>query len=61
MYELLGIYIKILNDFRFQFFKLDFLKQLEATYMEHCIGPTTPTKVDTPLGSDDKGTDANIY
>ena len=57
MSELLGIYIKTLDDGGFQFCQTGLIhKVVEATGLEDCNGLPTPTKVEAPLG-----TDVNVY
>ena len=54
--ELLGIDIKTLNDDGFQLYQTGLIpKVLEATGMDNCNGLPTPTKVETPLGTDANG------
>ena len=53
--EFLGIDIKTLDNGGFQFCQTGLInKVLEATGMEHCNGLPTPTKVEAPLGTDEK-------
>ena len=62
MSEFLGIDIKTLDNGGFQFCQtLLIRKVLEATWMKHCHGFPTPTKVDAPLGTYANGSEANIY
>ena len=62
MYEILGIYIKILDDVGFQFYLNGLIwKLLEATGTEHCNGYPIYTKVRTYLGIYENGPKANIY
>ena len=62
MSEFLGIDIKTLDDGGSQFCKTVLIpKVLEATGTEHWNGLPTPTKVDSPLGTDANGSEANIY
>ena len=62
MYEFLGIDIKILDDFGFQFFQTVLtLKVLEDTGMDHCNGFPTPTKVEATLGTYEHGSEAKRY
>ena len=61
MSELLGIYIKTLDDGVFQFYQtLLIRKVLEATGLEHCNGSTTITKVESTLGTDDSSSEGKI-
>ena len=53
-----GIDIKKLHDGRFQFCITGLIcKALEATWMDHCNGFPTPTKVESPLGTDANGSE----
>ena len=53
MSEFLGADTKTLDDGVFQFCQTGFIsKVLEYTGIDHCNGFPTPTKVDTPLGTD---------
>ena len=57
--EVLGIYIRTLDDVGFQFCQTGLIcKLLESTYMEHCNGLPTPTNVEEPLGTDVNGSEA---
>ena len=59
MSEFFGIYINTLDDGVFQFCQTGLInKILEATWMDHCNGLTTPTKVEAPLGTDVNGSEA---
>ena len=59
--EFLGIDIKTVDNGGFQFFQTGLIrKDLEATWMEHCNGLPTPTKVEAPLGIDVNGYEAKI-
>ena len=61
MSEFLGIDIKTLDDGRFQFCQTGLIRKvLEATGTEHCNGLPTTIKVDTTLGTDAHGSEANI-
>ena len=52
MSELLGIYVKTLDDSVFQFYQTGLIcKVLEATGMEHCNGLPSPTKFEATLGT----------
>ena len=57
--EILGIYIKTLDDGVFQFFQTVLIhKVLEATGVDHCNGLPTPTKVEAHLGIYDNSSEA---
>ena len=59
--ELLGIDIKTFDDGGFKFCQTGLTRKvLETTGMEHCNGLRTPTKVDSPLGTDANASDAKI-
>ena len=61
MSEFLGIDIKTLDDGGFHFFQTGLIhKVLEATWMEHCNGLPSHTKVEAPLGTDANGSEDNI-
>ena len=56
--EFLGIDIKTLDDVVFQFWKTGLIRKLlEAKGMEQCNGFPTPTKVESPLGTDTNGSE----
>ena len=56
MSKFLEIDIKTLGGSRFQFCQTGLIRKfLEATWMDHCNGLPTPTKVDAPLGTDANG------
>ena len=62
MSDLLGIYIKTLNDGGFQFCQTGLIhKVLEAAWMEHCNGFPTTTKFEAPLVTDANGSEAKRY
>ena len=59
MSKFLGIDIKTLDDVGFQFYQTELIhKVLEATGMDHYNGFPTPTKVESPLGTDVNGSEA---
>ena len=59
MSEFLGIDIKTFDSGGFQFFQTGLIRKvLEATWMEHCNGLPTPTKVEASLGTDTHGSEA---
>ena len=59
MSELLGIYIKTLDDGGSQFCQTGLIhKVLEATGMEHCNEFPTPSKVEAPIVTDVNGSEA---
>ena len=59
MSEFLGIDIKTFYNGGFQFCQTGLIRKvLEATGMEHSNGLPTPTKVEAPLGTDEKGSEA---
>ena len=59
MTEFLGIDIKTVDNGGFQFCQTGLIRKvLEATGMEDCNGLPTPTKVETPLGTDINGSEA---
>ena len=59
MSEFLGIDIKTLDDGGFQFCKTGLIRKvLESTGMKHSNGFPTPTKVETPLGTDANSSEA---
>ena len=58
MSEFLGIDIKTLDNGGFQFCQTGLIRKvLEAIWMEHCNGLTTPTKVEAPLGTNINGSE----
>ena len=60
--ELLGIDINTLDNGGFQFFQTGLIRKvLEATGMEISNGLPTPTKVESPLGTDVNGSEAKRY
>ena len=60
--ELLSIYIKTLDDGRFQFCQTGLInKVLKATGMDHCNFLPTPANIEAPLGTDAKGSEDKIY
>ena len=62
MSELLGIYIKTLDDGIFQLSQNVLIQKfLEDTGTDHCNGVSTPTRVEKPPGTGDNDTDSNIY
>ena len=62
MSELLGIDIKTLDDGGSQFDQTVFIRKLlEATGMENFHGLQNPTKVESPLGTDENGSEAKRY
>ena len=59
MSEFLGIDIKTLDDGGYQFCQNVFIRKvLESTWMDHCNGLPTPTKVEVPIGIDVNGSEA---
>ena len=49
VFEFLGIDIKTLDDYGFNFYQTGLIHKLsESTGMEHCNGFPTPTKVEAP-------------
>ena len=59
MSELFDIDIKKLDDGGFQFFQNGLIRRvLEATGTEHCCVLPTPTKAESPLGTDANGSEA---
>ena len=59
MSEFFGIDTKTLDDGVFQFCQTGLIQKfLEATWMEHCNGFPTPTKVEAPIGTDTNGSEA---
>ena len=60
--EFLGIDIKTLDDGGFQFCQIGLIQKfLESTGMEHYNGLPTPTKVESPLGTDPNDSKAKQY
>ena len=59
MSNFLGIDIKTLGDSGFKFCQTVLIRKvLESTGMEHFNGLPTPTKVETPLGTDRNSSEA---
>ena len=53
VYDFMGIDTNTLGDGGFHFCQTGLIRKvLEATWMEHCNGFSTPTKVEAPLGTD---------
>ena len=62
MSEFLVIYIKTLDDGGFKFCQTGLIhKVLEDTWMEHCNGLPTLTKVEVPIGTYTNVSEANRY
>ena len=59
VYEFLGIDIKTLDNDEFQFCQTGLIRKvLEATGMEHCNGFPTPTKFESPVGTEANSSEA---